>query len=156
MKSTFLKYSIVLFVLFSVASCSEDDSNEMNETAQSGITNEIFVLVNEHRESLGLPQLVRNTTADNLAVEHTKYMVFKNGASHDNFNKRANSLRTKENAKGISENVAYGFPTAKSVVYTWLKSKGHRVNIEGNYTKTGIAAIKNSNGKYYFTQLFYK
>ncbi len=156
MKSTFLKYSIVLFILFSVASCSEDDSSEINETAQSGITNEIFKRVNEHRESIGLSQLVRDASADKLAVEHTQYMVFKNTASHDNFKKRSNTLRASENATGISENVAYGFPTAKSVVYTWLKSTGHKKNIEGDYTKTGIAAFKNSNNKYYFTQIFYK
>jgi len=156
MKSTFLKYSIALLVFISVASCSEDDSSEIQGNAQSGITNEIFVLVNQHRKSIGLPLLVRSAVADNLAIEHTKYMVFKNNASHDNFKKRANNLRTNENANGISENVAYGLPTAKSVVYTWIKSTGHRANIEGDYTKTGIAAIKNSNNKYYYTQIFYK
>jgi len=156
MKSTLLKFSIALLIVFSAASCSEDDSSELQENSQSGITNEIFVLVNQHRESIGLPLLVRNTSADNLAIEHTQYMVFKNTSSHDNFKIRANNLKTSENAKNVGENVAYGFTTAKSVVYTWIKSNGHKANIEGNFTHTGIAAIKNSNNKYYFTQIFYK
>ncbi len=145
-----------MLVLISVASCSEDDSSEIQENAQSGITNDIFVLVNQHREGIGLQPLVRIATADDLATQHTEYMVFKNTASHDNFKKRSNTLRTSENATGIGENVAYGFQTAKSVVNTWIKSTAHRKNIEGDYTHTGIAAIKNSNNKYYFTQIFYK
>ncbi len=156
MKSALLKFSIVLLVFISVASCSEDDSNELNGTSQSGITNDIFVLVNQHRESIGLPELTRNTSADNLAIKHTQYMVFKNTASHDNFKSRAENLKTTENAKGVGENVAYGFQTAKSVVNTWIKSTAHRKNIEGDFTHTGISAIKNSNNKYYFTQIFYK
>jgi uncharacterized protein YkwD len=53
-----------------------------------------------------------------------------------------------------AENVAYGNITAKEVVDNWLKSPGHRRNIEGKYTITGIGVAKSSDGTIFFTQIF--
>ena len=45
--------------------------------------------------------------------------------------------------------------SAKEVVEGWLNSKGHRENIEGNSTYTGIGLAKASDGRIYFTpQIF--
>ena len=54
------------------------------------------------------------------------------------------------------KNVASGYPTAKSFINNWLNSSGHKANIEGDFTHIGIAAIKDSHGRYYYTQLFYR
>lgn len=137
----------------SIISCSED-SDEIS--VESSFTDQILELVNDHRENKGLKKLSRNTTADNLSVEHCTYMIAKDKISHDNFNSRSDKLKRNENAKGTGENVAYGYNSAKKVVTAWLNSSGHRENIEGNFTHTGIAALKNAEGTYYFTQLFYR
>ena len=42
------------------------------------------------------------------------------------------------NIHSSAENVAYGNLSARQVVDVWLKSPGHRKNIEGKYTLTGI------------------
>lgn len=149
-----LKYGILLLFFVSISSCSEDDNGEV--LIETSITDEILLLVNTHRESKGLNKLVRNTTADNLAINHSKYMIAQDKISHDNFKSRTENLRRNENAKGTGENVAYGYKTAQKVVNAWLNSSGHKENIEGNFTHTGIAAVQNSEGTYFFTQLFYR
>ncbi|MDY7393762.1 CAP domain-containing protein [Aureibaculum sp. 2210JD6-5] len=149
-----LKYSFVLLLFVSISSCSEDDSDNM--IVEMSMTDQIFTLVNAHRESNGLEKLTRNTTADNLAIEHSRYMIEQDKISHDNFKSRTENLKRNENAKGTGENVAYGYNTAEKVVNAWLNSSGHKENIEGNFTHTGIAAVQNAEGTYFFTQLFYR
>ena len=61
-----------------------------------------------------------------------------------------------ENAVATGENVAAGQTSATAVMNAWLNSSSHKENIEGNFTHIGIAAIQNSNGTYYYTQLFFR
>lgn len=154
MKTNFLKYGLVILMMASMMSCSEDDGDEI--LVETSITDEILKLVNAHRESKGLEKLVRNATADNLAIDHSKYMIAQDKISHDNFKARTDNLKRNENAKGTGENVAYGYNTAEKVVTAWLNSSGHKENIEGNFTHTGISAVQNSDNTYFFTQLFYR
>lgn len=133
----------------------EESEEETNENSFS-VTEEILELVNDHRNSIGLSSLERNTTADNLVIDHTNYMISEESIGHDNFSERAEQLQLEENAVSVAENVASGFPTAQAVVAGWLNSASHRGNIEGNYSYTGIAAIQNAQGTYYYTQLFYR
>ncbi len=56
---------------------------------------------------------------------------------------------------GWGENIAYGFPSAGSVVQAWLGSPGHRANIErAAYVATGVGAAVRSNGAVYWAQTF--
>jgi uncharacterized protein YkwD len=48
-----------------------------------------------------------------------------------------------------------GYGSAASVVNAWLGSAGHRANIEGNATRTGVSAVRSSDGVWYYTQVFY-
>ncbi|WP_248724435.1 CAP domain-containing protein [Seonamhaeicola sp. ML3] len=158
MKTLHLKtYSILCFcfiILFG-SSCSKD--NEITESSETlTFVEEIFQLVNAHRKSIGKQELAFNVLANSLAVEHTLYMIDENDISHDDFNQRSDRLFAEENATKTGENVAFGQRTAQAVMDAWLNSPGHRRNIEGDFTHIGIAAIKNSSGTYYFTQLFLK
>jgi len=36
----------------------------------------------------------------------------------------------------------------------WLNSPGHKKNIEGNFTLTGIGYARDHKGNIYFTQIF--
>ena len=83
-------------------------------------------------------------------------MIEENNVSHDNFFQRKQSLQANANANVVSENVAYGFNSAESVVNAWLNSPSHRENIEGNFTDFDISAEKNNEGKWYFTNIFIK
>ena len=152
-------YCVLLFfmVLIASVSCSkDDDSNSVEEVEADAITEEILQLVNEHRKSIGKEALSFNALANTLAYDHTLYMVDKKGISHDGFDERADRFFAEENASGVGENVAYRQKSAQEVMNAWLNSPGHRKNIEGDFTHIGIAAVKDSEGNYYFTQLFLK
>ncbi|MBQ4822273.1 CAP domain-containing protein [Aquimarina sp. MMG016] len=162
MKTTLVKYLRIFTLLLFVISCSDDSSSEIEQPVITNLVNDISVaneihrLVNQHRQSIGLSPLQKNSTAEGLAVDHTNYMIVQGDISHDNFNARGDILNEKENARNTAENVAYLYRDAQSVVNGWLNSSGHKKNIEGNYTYTGIAAIKDQQGRYYYTQLFYR
>ena len=46
--------------------------------------------------------------------------------------------------------------SARLVVEGWIASAGHRQNIEGDFTLTGIGAAAGRDGTRYFTQIFVK
>ncbi|MDY8138787.1 CAP domain-containing protein [Aquimarina sp. 2201CG5-10] len=151
------RYFLVIVSCLTVLSCSKsDDSDTIEFVNEISVADEILRLVNEHRQGLGLSALAKNQTAENLAVDHTNYMISKDQISHDHLSSRGEELSSKENATAVAENVASSYPTAAAVFEGWLNSSGHRTNIEGNYTHIGIAAIKNGQGKYFYTQLFYR
>lgn len=157
-KIKFLLLPLIVLFLFSCSAedaiiSAEEETVTFSENAD--METQILALVNEHRVSIGKQALQSNNVATNLAKDHTKYMIGKNKISHDNFTKRYEKLRDQANANGASENVAAGDFNAKTVVEAWLNSPGHRKNIEGDFTHIGIAALKNAEGRYYYTQLFY-
>jgi len=151
-------YLYCIFLISLVSSCSKEDDSTITEEIvnETTITDEILKLINIHRQNNGLSVLEKNQTAEQLSLDHTKYMITISQINHDNFNQRGDVLKDKENAIGIAENVAKFYPDAQSVVDGWLSSSGHKENIEGNYSFTGIAAIKDDQGRYYYTQIFYR
>ncbi|NER14401.1 CAP domain-containing protein [Leptobacterium flavescens] len=157
-----LKPIAMLFIMLLFISCTGDsDNNEpdpvnVDDTNLSAIEAEILQLVNNHRRSQGSGTLEHNDIAYEAALEHTNYMISQGRISHDNFSQRADELYQRIPFQTIAENVAFRYPTAEAIVEAWLNSSGHRQNIEGNFTHTAICARKDSNGDYYFTQLFYR
>jgi uncharacterized protein YkwD len=117
---------------------------------------EILKMVNLHRKNKGLKPLVNNTIIEKAAEKHSKNMATKViPFSHDGFDERMELLAWKlRQVNGWSENVAYSQKSAKDVVAMWLKSPGHKENIEGNYNLTGIGIARNSSGDIFYTQIF--
>ncbi len=133
------------------------DTTELQEAPEAKIIEiEILELINAHRISEGLNPLNNHNTIKAVAFTHTDYMVEVNTVSHDNFFQRKNSLIQNASATKVSENVAYAYSSAQSVVNAWLNSEGHRANIEGDFTDFDISAEKNAEGKWYFTNIFMK
>lgn len=151
-------FALCLALIFVSVSCSKDEISEedveLSETLS--IADEILQIVNVHRASIGKTPLEFNTLANDLAYEHTLYMIEQRNISHDDFDKRSDRLFAEANASRTGENVAYGQRSAQDVMNAWLNSSGHRRNIEGDFTHIGIAVVKNSSGTYYFTQIFFK
>ncbi len=135
---------------------AEENNGCANSSNESAITNEILNLVNTHRENIGKSMLELNCVATTLAIEHTQYMIAQDRISHEGFNDRFKALQQQVNATGAGENVASGYTNAESVMNGWLNSDGHRENIEGNFTHIGIAAVRNSEGRLFYTQIFYR
>jgi len=139
----------LIFILISWSSNPVDTADEI------ATTNQLIKLVNDHRISIGKPMLIRNSTADKLAAEHTNYMISKNDVNSDNFVTRLETLEQKENAQEISENVGFD-SSAEKTMDACLNNIWLKVNVEGDFTHTGIAVKKDAKGNYYHTQIFYR
>ena len=154
---------LVLFAAFTF-SCSTNSIDENADALNKSlvvpkaktIEIQILELINNHRLSVGLNPLENMDLIKSQAYNHTEHMVIENQVSHDNFFERSNFLKTNAGAKIVSENVAYGYTHAESVVNAWLKSESHKENIEGDFTDFDISAEQNSEGDWYYTNIFIK
>jgi uncharacterized protein YkwD len=112
--------------------------------------------INEYRASKKLPPLSVDPRISQIARIHSENMA--NGKatfSHDGFEKRAKAITIPY--QGVAENLAYNMgysDPVRNAVEGWIKSDGHRKNMEGKFNLTGIGIAKNAKGEYYFTQLF--
>jgi len=139
-------------LIFILLSWSGDTLDTADEIATA---NQLIELVNDHRISIGKPMLIRNSTADILAAEHTNYMISKKDVNSDNFETRLETLEQEENAQEISENMGFDL-SAEETMYAYLKNSWLKVNVEGDFTHTGIAVKKDAKGNFYYTQIFYR
>ncbi|MEG3436324.1 CAP domain-containing protein [Pannus brasiliensis CCIBt3594] len=116
--------------------------------------------VNEYRKSRNLPPLLLDPNVSYVARLFSQKMASKQAPfSHDGFDDRVKSVQTMMSLRGMGENLAwmkgYNDPVAEAVK-GWIHSPGHEKNMVGDYDITGIGIAKNSDGEYYFTQLFVK
>lgn len=139
----------LFFILLSWSSDTIDTADEI------ATANQLIELVNDHRLSIGKPMLIRNSTADKLAAEHTNYMISKEDVNSDNFETRLETLEQKVNAQEISENMGFDI-SAEEAMDAYLNNIWLKVNVEGDFTHTGIAVKKDTKGYYYYTQIFYR
>ncbi len=148
-------------------SCSTDETDplveanyeiDLNLSLETDwqMADEILVLINDYRTTQGLSNIEKDHQyASAYAVEHTKYMIDKEQINHDNFSERSGALINR-GAIQVGENVAKGYTTAEDVVSAWINSPSHKDIIEGSFTHSGFGVLKNAEGHYFFTLLFYK
>ena len=156
---TFLSLA-VLFSIYSFDISVQSHANQLPEqivqTNTNSLEDEIFSLVNEHRQAIGMAALKLSKVESTEALKHSKDMATgKVPFSHDGFRKRIQVISGQMGAIMASgENVAFGSMSAKEVLDTWLQSPPHRKNIEGDYVYTGIGTAKDKDGVVYFTEIF--
>lgn len=160
MKTVLNLLMLFLFLTFST-SCSSDSEEVLKPEdviipQAKTIEIEIMELINAYRIDKGLSVLFKHDLVKSQAFMHSGYMVEVGDISHANFYARKNYLVNNAGASIVTENVAYGFTSAHSVVNAWIKSDEHRDNIEGNYTNFDVSAEKNEQGIWYFTNIFIK
>ncbi|MEP2278692.1 CAP domain-containing protein [Maribacter sp.] len=168
MKTTFI-YLVLIFTI--LTSCSKyenfigyEDSSEdslleltlASSKMHSKMEADLFEIINNYRLSIGLNPFEFESIAYYYATQHTNYMISKGITSHDMFTKRASSISKRTNAVLVAENVARNYDTIEEAFDAWLDSEGHRKNIEGDFNYSAISIVENSNGNYYFTQIFEK
>ncbi len=125
------------------------------EMPHDAMESEILKYVNDDRRQHDLPALQLNSMESSLAAKHSHDMATgRVKFGHDGFNSRAKTIQKSLGSTEIGENVASGPMTAREVVDGWLKSPGHKKNIEGNFTLTGIGYARDKKGDIYFTQIF--
>ena len=117
---------------------------------------DILKYVNADRGKQGLAPLKLNEVESSIALKHSRDMA--NGKvpfGHSGLNARAKAIRKALGGiSSVGENVASGPMNAREVVDGWLNSPGHKRNIEGNFTLTGIGYAMDGKGNIFFTQIF--
>lgn len=129
---------------------------DVSVKAGGKLADDILGYVNDYRQTKGLPALEMNVVMSSVAEQHSDDMANnKTPFGHEGFEERIRFISQKLGVLHKSaENVAYGNLSARQVVDVWLKSPGHRRNIEGKYTVTGIGISTASDGTIFFTQIF--
>lgn len=115
--------------------------------------------INQYLSSHGMPTLNLDKHISTIARNHSKYMAANRVITHSNFQSRYQSISSIYRTRKIAENVAYNQghkDPAIGAVKSWVNSQEHHKNIIGGYRVTGIGVFKDSQGCYYFTQLFVK
>jgi uncharacterized protein YkwD len=152
---------VLLFTCGSIAlltGCApKPTSNSGTQTSShADMEEDILSQINQYRRSKGLSALKLNNEISAEAEKHSQRMASgKVPLGHSGFSSRIQQIA--DHVGHISrsaENVAYGSRNAKEVVTGWINSPGHRQNIEGDFTLTGIGVASNSKGILYFTQIF--
>ena len=125
-------------------------------SALSDLEKAVNQQINQYRASKKLPPLSVDPQISQIARIHSENMAKgKVKFSHDGFEARAKSIEIpyQSFAENVAYNMGYSDPV-RNAVEGWIKSEGHRKNIEGQFNLTGIGIAKNAKGEYYFTQLF--
>lgn len=123
----------------------------------SALEQSIHQQINQYRQSRKLPPLTLDPRISEQARTHSQNMANGIPFSHQGFDQRVEAIRRVIPYRAASENVAFnkGYSNpGQQAVQGWIKSPGHRINIEGQYNLTGIGVSKNAKGEYYFTQIF--
>lgn len=165
MKTTLLRAIVPVALMFTMISCSSNDTEETVAAKPQLIesyeynSNELQLadLINEHRASLGLNPLQLINHVSYKSEEHNEYMIARKVVNHDLFAQRSENIIEVLGAVKVNENVAYNFVSSASALNAWLNSPGHKANIEGNFTHFGISIREDeTTGKKYYTNIFVK
>lgn len=120
---------------------------------------QVHELVNNHRMTIGLAPLAYSEDIARIARRHSRDMANGYvGMGHEGADERGRVLARTITYKQFAENVAANSgetdsSAAQAAIAGWLTSPGHKANIEGNYTLSGIG-IARSGTSFFFTQIF--
>lgn len=163
MKAKMFRALLPLAIVFTMVSCSSDESEATTTEKVVTIYNynetesKLVTLINNHRASQGLNTLEVINHISYKSQEHNIYMIDNSVVNHDYFQQRSNNLVKVLGAARVGENIAYNYNSAESAMAAWLNSPAHKENIEGDYTHLGISVtIDQATGKKYYTNMFMK
>ena len=107
---------------------------------------------NKQRVAHGLKELRKQDCVQRFAVRQAKIMAQQESMFHQDLG----PIMEECNLNAVGENVAYGYPSGRSVVNDgWMNSEGHRANIlNPDFRLMGIGARKGHDGRWYVAQVF--
>ncbi|WP_293164188.1 CAP domain-containing protein [Okeania sp. SIO2C9] len=126
----------------------------------SGLEKSVFAQINQYRKSQNLPALQWNNTIAQQSRIHAQQMASgKTTFSHDGFQERVEvitqQIKLQSAAENLANNFGYNNP-GEQAVEGWIGSPGHQKNMVGDYNLSGIGIAQNSEGTYFFNQIFIK
>lgn len=114
----------------------------------------IACLTNQIRAHHRLPLLRRDDRLDAAAMLHSRDMGVRDFFDHTNPDGLNPSARATAQgyAAGAGENIAHGYPNARSVVLGWMASAAHCRNVLSSAADLGVGVAVT--GRPYYTQAF--
>ena len=108
--------------------------------------------IDRYRQSLNLPPLIIDPTVSAQARAHSQEMAQAGTLSHtmDSVDRQRKYPTAAENIASIQDSP----DPDRIAVQDWIASPAHQQHILGNYNLTGIGVAKNTQGEYFFTQIF--
>jgi uncharacterized protein YkwD len=120
----------------------------------TGLSREVFDLVNVDRAANGLPAVSWNPQLGGLAQGWSEHMGSTGQFEHSDLNA---TLRSPEFSafRRLGENILVGScnMTAAEIERAWMNSPGHRANILGDYNVIGVGVVC-AGGRLWATQSF--
>lgn len=150
--------TIFCFILFFI-SCNKEEivdltifipSDNMSELSEEEY--ELFERVNIFRQDNRKNRLVSDSYLYNLAEIRNDANKLLDTISHDDIG--IIIAKAHEYELIISENLGFNYTKPETVMNAWLNSEGHRNNILGNWSHTGLAVSRDEEGFIYYCQIF--
>ncbi len=128
------------------------DHSAAKATAHGKYQRQAHDATNRNRSAQGLKGLKKADCVQKFAVRQARRMAQQENMYHQELG----PIMAACGLSSVGENVAYGYPTGRSVVNEgWMNSAGHRANIlNPDFTLMGIGARKGHNGRWYVAQVF--
>ena len=107
---------------------------------------------NNAREDHGLRALRGNRCLKRFAVRQARRMATQESMYHQELG----PIIEECGLASVGENVAYGYPTGRAVVWQgWMRSEGHRANIlNRDFRLVAVAGRRSEDGTWYAAQVF--
>lgn len=118
----------------------------------SALERSVYNQIDRYRQSLGLPPLTSDPTVSAQARAHSEEMAQSGTLTHT-----MDSVDRQRKYPTAAENIASTHSDPQPdllAVQDWLASPAHKRHILGDYNLTGIGVAKNTQGEYFFTQIF--
>lgn len=142
------------WLLVSLLAMHTNVSAQTKQAEAEKIRLEVLELVNLKRSIFLQAPLVMDERLNELAQQHSEQMAL--GIvpiSHEGFKQRDSIIRVQfPKLSLVGENVAVA-DDAAAIVDGWWHSEGHKANMLGVFTKTGIG-VAEANGQWYCTELY--
>jgi len=152
-----------------LSNVTQNFANPASDGVSEGLTqiflDGVFASINAEREAIGLEALIFDSSIASVAEDHNEFLLDLNQGSstlrinHDGFEERADRVLAL-NFDLVGENVGAvrnfsSDAVVNALIDGWNNSPGHRVNIERDFTHTGIDILVDSfSGTVYATQIF--
>jgi uncharacterized protein YkwD len=145
------------------SSSSGCTAGSASRTLDAARARKVIVLVNAHRRSIGLRPLRTSRSLRAAAKWKAGHMARHRYLQHDDLGGRVHrSAASRLRACGYEtarlrwgENIAMGQRSPAEVVAAWLRSPGHRANIDAaDFRVTGVGVAVSRAGVPYWTQTF--
>ena len=136
-----------------VVGCAET----MNYPYLQDLEEDVHDQVNEHRVEQGLEPLALMESFSEVARDHSEVMAEAGYLDHGDFEARALELSlTSPDLHRVGENLGLADPDelAEAIVFDWVDSPEHAVNLVGDFEQTGVGAFEAEDGTVYITQLY--